>query len=80
MPLQVLVDSDGAEKPAIQIILEEVASAGIDEAAIIITPADRESYADSLKSAAVKVHFIEQPKLMSIHNISPLLKTSFIAT
>jgi len=62
VPLQVLVDSDGAEKPAIQIILEEVASAGIDEAAIIITPADRESYADSLKSAAVKVHFIEQPK------------------
>jgi UTP--glucose-1-phosphate uridylyltransferase len=62
LPLQVLVDSDGVEKPAIQIILEEVASAGIDEAALIITPADRGAYADALKAAAVKVHFIEQPQ------------------
>jgi UTP--glucose-1-phosphate uridylyltransferase len=62
LPLQVLVDSDGAEKPAIQIILDEVASAGIDEAALVITPADREAYTDAVRSAAVKVHFIEQPK------------------
>ncbi|HEX7859734.1 MAG TPA: sugar phosphate nucleotidyltransferase [Verrucomicrobiae bacterium] len=62
LPLQVLVDRDGAEKAAIQIIIEEVASAGIDEAAVIVTPADREAYAEALKGAAVKVHFIEQQK------------------
>ena len=38
LPLQVFVHSDGAQKPEILIILEEVASAGIDEASIIVTP------------------------------------------
>ena len=61
LPLQVLVDSDGAQKPAIRIILEEVASAGIDEAAIIISPGDRNAYANALEGSGVKAHFIEQP-------------------
>lgn len=60
LPLQVFVDSDGAQKPAILIILEEVARAGIDEAAIIVTPVDREAYAEALEGAPVKVQFIEQ--------------------
>lgn len=62
LPLQVLVDSDSVEKAAIQIIIEEVASAGINEAAIIVTPLDRAAYAEALAGAAVKVHFIEQAK------------------
>ncbi|MGZ8920040.1 MAG: sugar phosphate nucleotidyltransferase [Limisphaerales bacterium] len=60
LPLQVLVDSDGTQKPAIRFIIEEVASGGIDEAAIIISPGDRDAYADALEGAGVKAHFIEQ--------------------
>lgn len=63
LPLQVLVDSDGAQKPAILIILEEVASAGVEEAAIVITPGDREAYSSALPEAPVRVHFIEQKPL-----------------
>ncbi len=63
LPLQVLVDSDGTQKPAIHIILEEAASAGIDEAAIIITPGDREAYSSALRDSPVRVHFIEQKPL-----------------
>ena len=63
LPLQVLVDSDGAQKPAIRIILEEAASAGVDEAAIIITPGDREAYNSSVQEGPVRVHFIEQQPL-----------------
>ena len=61
LPLQVLVDSDGIQKPAIRIIIEEVASAGIDEAAIIVTPSDRNAYTTALDGSALRVHFIEQP-------------------
>jgi len=63
LPLQVLVDSDGMQKPAIRIILEEAASAGIDDAAIIITPGDREAYASALQDAPVRAQFIEQHPL-----------------
>lgn len=60
LPLQVLVDSDGAQKTAIRIIIEEVASAGVDEVAIVITPGDREGYARAVEMLPVKVQFIEQ--------------------
>ena len=60
LPLQVLVDTDGAEKAAIRIILEEVASAGVEEVAIIVSPGDREGYAAATKEALLKVQFIEQ--------------------
>ena len=63
LPLQVLVDSDGTQKPAIRIILEEAASAGINEAAIIITPGDREAYASALQDSPIRVQFIEQHPL-----------------
>jgi UTP--glucose-1-phosphate uridylyltransferase len=61
LPLQVLVDSDGIQKPAIQIIIEESISAGIEEVAIIITPGDREFYRAALQETTAKVAFIEQP-------------------
>jgi UTP--glucose-1-phosphate uridylyltransferase len=63
LPLQVLVDSDGTQKPAIRIILEEAASAGVDDAAIIITRGDREAYASALQDAPMRVQFIEQEPL-----------------
>ncbi len=55
-----LVDSDGNQKAAIRIILEEVLSAGVDEVAIIITPGDREAYATALGEIPAKIHFIPQ--------------------
>lgn len=62
LPLQLLVDSDGVQKPAIGIIIEEAVSAGIDEVAIVVKPGDRDSYSAALQGSAVKIHFIEQPK------------------
>jgi UTP-glucose-1-phosphate uridylyltransferase len=44
LTLQTLVDRDG-EKTALQIILDEVASAGIDRACLVIMPGDQETYA-----------------------------------
>src|SRR6185295_16214660 len=41
-----LVDRDGLTKPVIQIILEEVAGAGIEEICIIIQPGEESRYRD----------------------------------
>ncbi len=62
LPLQVLVDSDGVQKAAIRIIIEEAVSAGIEEVGLIITPGDRESYQSALQDNPVKIRFIEQPQ------------------
>jgi len=60
LPLQMLVDSDGVEKPAIRIIIEEAAGAGIEEAGLVIRPEDQAAYAAALEHAPLKVAFVFQ--------------------
>jgi UTP--glucose-1-phosphate uridylyltransferase len=62
LPLQVLVDSDGMQKPAIRIIIEETLSAGIEEVGIVITPGDQESYRAALQDTPARIVFIEQSR------------------
>ena len=60
LPLQMLVDSDGTQKAAIRIILEEVLSTGVHEVCIVISPGDKDAYVSALEDSEHKVHFIEQ--------------------
>lgn len=60
VPLQVLVDSDGEQKAAIRIIIEEVLSAGVDEVALVITPGDQAIYQSALEGVPARMHFLEQ--------------------
>jgi UTP--glucose-1-phosphate uridylyltransferase len=60
LPLQTLVDRDGATKSALRIILEEAASAGIDEACLVICPGDQQAYADAAGPRAGMIQFVEQ--------------------
>jgi UTP--glucose-1-phosphate uridylyltransferase len=62
LPLQVLVDSDGVQKPAIRIIIEETLSAGIEEVGIVITPGDRDFYHAALEQSPARIVFLEQAK------------------
>ena len=61
LPLQTFVDRDGVEKTALQIIAEEVQSAGAEEIALVIAPGDRQAYAAAAGAHAGRLHFIEQP-------------------
>jgi hypothetical protein len=45
LPVQTFVDRDGAEKTALQIIIEEVIDAGADEICLVVVPGDQETYA-----------------------------------
>jgi UTP--glucose-1-phosphate uridylyltransferase len=60
LPLQVLVDSDGVQKSAIRIIIEEALSAGINEVGLVISPGDRDAYEVALQDSPAKIVFIEQ--------------------
>jgi UTP--glucose-1-phosphate uridylyltransferase len=62
LPLQTLVDRDGVEKKALQIILEEVLAAGVEEVCVVVAPGDRAAYADAAGTAGGRLHFVEQPE------------------
>lgn len=45
LPLQTLIDRNGAEKSVLSILIEEVLAAGIDEIAVVVWPGDEQAYA-----------------------------------
>ncbi|MGB9455131.1 MAG: sugar phosphate nucleotidyltransferase [Bryobacteraceae bacterium] len=61
LPLQVLIDRDGIEKPILRILLEEVFAAPIEEACVVVAPGDRAAYAGAAGDLAQRVQFLEQP-------------------
>jgi UTP--glucose-1-phosphate uridylyltransferase len=60
LPLQTLIDRDGVEKPILRIVLEEVLSADIEQACVVIAPGDESLYAQAAGDLATMVHFVEQ--------------------
>lgn len=60
LPLQTLVDRDGESKSALQIILEEAASAGIEEFGMVVCPGDEVAYAAACGALRSHVRFIPQ--------------------
>ena len=62
LPLQMLIDSQGESKSALQIILEEASVAGIDEFCVIVCPGDETAYAGACGSLRERVRFIAQPE------------------
>lgn len=60
LPLQSLVDRDGVQKSALQIIIEEAASTGVEEICVIVCPGDQAVYAGAAGSWANRLRFAEQ--------------------
>lgn len=60
LPLQRLVDRDGCEKSALEMIVEEVDSAGIESVGIIIRPGDEEAYRRAAGKHVERLCFIPQ--------------------
>lgn len=60
LPLQTLVDRDGVQKFALQIIVEEAVSSGVEEICVVICPGDREAYSAAAGSWAKQLQFVEQ--------------------
>ena len=62
LPLQTLVDRDGVEKKALQIILEEAAGAGAEEVCLVVAPGDEPAYRAAAGAHGPRLHFVVQPE------------------
>ena len=60
LPLQTLVDSEGVAKTALEIILDDLFSSGLESAALIIFPGTRDAYLDASGPHAERLTLIEQ--------------------
>jgi len=60
LPLQTLVDSDGATKSVLRIIVEEALRAGVEEVCVVVCPGDEAAYAQASGEHAPRLSFVEQ--------------------
>jgi UTP--glucose-1-phosphate uridylyltransferase len=60
LPLQTLVDRDGATKTALRILIEEIVAAGIEEICVVICPGDQAAYAAAASGQGGRLQFMEQ--------------------
>lgn len=59
LPLQTLIDRDGAEKSVLGILVEEALSAGIEEVCVVVWPGDEAAYSQAAGHPG-RVRFIPQ--------------------
>jgi UTP--glucose-1-phosphate uridylyltransferase len=62
LPLQQLVDRNGDDKTALQLIVEETVAAGVEEICVVIKPGDRSAYQLAAGNQLGSLHFVEQPE------------------
>jgi UTP--glucose-1-phosphate uridylyltransferase len=61
LPLQRFVDLDGVEKTALQIVLEEVIAAGVEQVCVVVSPGSQATYREAAGDYARLLTFVEQP-------------------
>jgi UTP--glucose-1-phosphate uridylyltransferase len=62
LPLQTLVDRDGVEKKALEIILDEAVTAGVEEVCLVVAPGDEAAYRAAAGGYGARLHFVAQPE------------------
>ena len=60
LPLQTLIDRDGAEKSVLSILIEQSLAAGAEEIAVVVWPGDESRYAQAAGPHASSVRFVPQ--------------------
>ena len=60
LPLQNVVDRDGRTKTALQLILDEIVDAGVDEICVVVCPGDAPRFRDAAGQHASRVTFVAQ--------------------
>lgn len=60
LPVQTLVDRDGVEKKALEIVLDEAVDAGAEEICLVIAPGDEPAYRAAAGAHAARLTFVTQ--------------------
>ena len=64
LPLQNLVDRDGTEKSVLQILLEEVLRAQVEEICLVVHPGDEAAYKNVVGELAAHLQFVPQTEAL----------------
>ena len=62
LPLQTLIDRDSVEKSVLNILLDEVVRAGIQEICVVVQPGDEAAYVQVAGDHAGRLSFVLQPE------------------
>ncbi len=62
LPLQTLVDRDSTEKSVLQILIEEVLRASVEEICLVVRPSDEASYKQVVGEHSGRLFFVHQHK------------------
>jgi len=60
LPLQTLVDQQGQQWSALELIVDEAVSAGIEEVCVVVCPGVADSYTKAAGPHGSRLHFVEQ--------------------
>jgi UTP--glucose-1-phosphate uridylyltransferase len=60
LPLQMLIDRDGAPKAVLRIVIEEVLRAGVEEICVVVSPGDQDAYRSVCGDHCGRLNFVEQ--------------------
>ncbi len=60
LPMQTLIDEQGADRSVLSLIIQEAVRAGIDEICVVVWPGDQESYSKLAGNTAGRLRFVEQ--------------------
>ncbi|MCO8124606.1 sugar phosphate nucleotidyltransferase [Stieleria sp. TO1_6] len=62
IPTQQLVNRDGNDKSALQLILDEVLSSGVEEICVVVRPGDQDAFEQAAGDLVGSLRFAEQPE------------------
>jgi len=62
LPLQTLIDRDGAEKSVLTILVEQAIGTAVEEVCVVVWPGDEDRYAQAAGKHAGRIRFIQQPQ------------------
>ena len=62
LPLQTLIDRDGAEKSVLGILVEQALSTSVEEVCVVVWPGDEDRYAQAAGKHAGRIRFLQQPE------------------
>ena len=60
IPLQMMVDRDGRQKPVLNIIIEETLSAGVEDICVVVCPEDEGAYGEAAGEHSGRLSFFQQ--------------------
>ena len=76
LPIQTLVDREGNRRTVLEILIEEVRQAGVEEIGVVVHPGDINVYSE-IVAGDQQIHFIEQDKKLG-YGYAVLCGASFI--